>query len=273
MSELFDYCFETETLRFKYSKGKPAVTGREFHNFNEFLLFLGGNSQLISENIQQKLVPSTLVIIPKETFHQFCVTEPDTYLRCCIGFRDIPEFKDLISDVMTEVKLNENVSDNMLCVFENIIDAMKGDLTDKEKELIIRATIVQLLIMQKQGTQEVISENINISSEVREALKFIDSHIDKNITVQRIAKYLNISVSSLAHKFRSELNISVYRYICEKRISAIRKYVENGDNITTAALKCGFNDYASFYRMYKKYYGQNPTESIKSKQRFFALNT
>ena len=82
----------------------------------------------------------------------------------------------------------------------------------------------------------------------------IDEKYSENLTVKSIAKLLYVSPSTLAHKFSKELNISVYRYITKKRLSAAHELIQNGESLTHAAFSCGFTDYSCFYRLYKKYY-------------------
>ena len=69
MESLFEYYIESDNLHLKYAKGEPAVRKQEFHNYNEFVLFINGNASLISKNIQQKLTHGSLILIPKEHFH------------------------------------------------------------------------------------------------------------------------------------------------------------------------------------------------------------
>ena len=76
----------------------------------------------------------------------------------------------------------------------------------------------------------------------------------ENLSVESIAKRLYISSSTLSHKFKKELRISVYQYITKKRLSAAHDLIRGGETLTNAALKSGFNDYSCFYRLYKKYY-------------------
>ena len=95
----------------KYAQGKPAVTGREFHSYDEIVLFLEGNAQLISKNIQIRLTPGSVILIPKEQFHQFVVADQDSYTRCILGFGDIPQLQSLVRQVMPEVAVIPHPSD------------------------------------------------------------------------------------------------------------------------------------------------------------------
>ncbi len=254
MEKFFEYYIETDNFHLKYAKGEPAVKEQEFHDYNEFVFFIKGRSFLVSKNIQQELAPGSIIMIPKEHFHRFCVSQPETYIRCILGFRETPEIYNLTHEVMNTIKVISVPDKRVFSVFENLIGMIKSELTDEEKSLFIRASLIQLMIYLKQYSSEVISKSVNISPAVNRALNMIDEKYAENLTVESIAKLLYISPSTLSHKFRKELNISVYRYITKKRLSVAHELIKQGKSFTSAALNSGFNDYSCFYRLYKKYY-------------------
>ena len=179
MENLFEYQIASECIHFKYIKGKPRIIGQEFHDYNEFILFLDGSSRLISKDIQQTLKKGSLILIPKGHFHQFDVTFPQKYTRCILGFREIPEINLLIREVFNTVKVITNPDPKILTAFEDMIAITKSNLQDAEKKLFLNAVLVQLIIHFKYTAIEAISENINISPVVREALRIIDDNFTR----------------------------------------------------------------------------------------------
>ncbi len=257
MEELFSYQIECEQIHFRYRKGSPTVTGQEFHDYNEFVLYIDGSSKLISKDIQELLNKGSLILIPKGHFHQFDVSFPQSYTRCILGFRENAELRSIVRDVFDTVKVITNPNKKILAAFEDLIAITKSNLPDSEKLLFLNSTLIQLLIYLKHSSTEAISESINISPVVREALRIIDESYTKPLSVKSLAKLLYVSPSTLAHKFSKELRISVYQYITKKRMALARQYIEGGEPLTSAAAKSGFSDYSCFYRLYRKYYGNN----------------
>lgn len=256
MKELFAYQIDSEFIHLRYRKGSPSVTGQEFHDYNEFVLFIDGASRLISKDIQENLKKGSLILIPKGHFHQFDVSFPQSYTRCIFGFREASELHRIVCDVFDTVKIIEAPDKKTLTVFEDLIEIAKSNLPECEKLLFLQSALIQLLIHLKHSSTEAISKSINISPIVREALRIIDEGYTKPLSVQSVAKQLYVSPSTLAHKFSKELRISVYQYITKKRMALARQFIESGEPLTSAAAKCGFNDYSCFYRLYKKY-GKN----------------
>jgi AraC-like DNA-binding protein len=52
---------------------------------------------------------------------------------------------------------------------------------------------------------------------------------------------------------------TVYDYILSKRLILFNEKVKSGVPVVLASLDCGFNDYSSFYRLYKKRFGVCPS--------------
>ena len=260
---MFEYYLTAGSCHLKYAQGRPAVTGREFHSYDEIVLFLAGNAQLISENIQLPLTPGCIILIPKEQFHQFVVTDSRQYIRCILGFEEIPHLQELIRQTMTEVRVFPNPSQQMISVFQMLIQAAQEKLTLQEQTALLQSAVAQLLLGQKLSGGEPIRKYVTVSSLTQKALQYIDGHLAEDLRLDTVAQAVGTSVSSLCHRFRKDLSISVYRYITEKRLSAVRQCVQQGMALGEAAEYCGFKDYSGFFRLYKNYYGENPSAVVR----------
>lgn len=260
---MFTHYMAAGNCHLKFARGKPAVSGREFHSYDEIVLFLEGNAQLISKNIQLRLTPGSIVVIPKEQFHQFVVTDNDSYMRCILGFGDVPQLQPLIRQVMTEVMVVPNPSEQVYTLFETLMQAVQKELPEAEQALLLQSTVAQLLFHQKFSEGESIRKYLTVSPVTQEALRYIDDHLSCELRLDTIAQVLGVSVSSLSHRFRKDLSISVYRYVSEKRLSAVRQYIEQGIPLGDAAERSGFKDYSGFFRLYKNYYGESPSATAR----------
>lgn len=254
MSTLFDYKAGTPSLHFKYATGDPSTQSQEFHYYHEFVLYIDGGAYLISKDIQQQLTPGSVVLIPKEQFHQFRIADPDGYTRFILGFSEFPELSALISEVMTQVKVISAPSKNIQDIYAKLTMIAKSTMLEEEKLLFVRAALVQLLLCFKYDDLEQIRKNINISPLVQQAISYIDKHYPDKLTIDTIAQKLYVSPSTLAHNFSRELGISIYRYISKKRLLEVHRRVEQGESCSLAVTKCGFSDYSCYYRIYKKYH-------------------
>jgi len=256
---MFTHYLSAGSCHLKYAQGRPAVTGREFHSYDEIVLFLAGNAQLISKDIQLQLTPGSIIWIPKEQFHQFVVADSKSYVRCILGFENIPQLEALIRQTMTDVMVLPKPSAQMRCIFQTLMQASQRELTADEQTALLQSAVAQLLLNQKLSGSEPIREYVTLSPQTRKALEYIDGNLSDQLHLDTIAGVLGVSVSSLCHWFRKDLNISVYRYISEKRLSAVRQCVRQGIPLGAAVERCGFKDYSGFFRLYTSYYGEIPS--------------
>ena len=64
------------------------------------------------------------------------------------------------------------------------------------------------------------------------------------------------------HKFKKETGYTLHNYILSKRLFKAKELIKSGTPITTASMQCGFNDYSSFLRSFKKTFNCSPRELI-----------
>ena len=253
----------SENCHLKYAKGQPEVTGTEFHEYSEIVLFIGGESQLISKNVQMKLPRGALVLIPREKFHQFLVSDHDSYMRCIIGFSLKGDLGELADQVMQDVRVLPSPPKHILSLIDQLIRATEHGFEEALEAMLLDSVVTDILFELKMSVKNLIDQNTTASDVTLRALEYIDEHYAEEITLESIARLLNVSVSMLTHKFKGELGISVYRYITKKRLSMVRQLLERGKPLGHAAQACGFKDYSGFYRLYKSQYGYCPSDKTK----------
>ncbi|MDO4261227.1 MAG: AraC family transcriptional regulator [Eubacteriales bacterium] len=131
-------------------------------------------------------------------------------------------------------------------------------------EELLHSGLVQVLLAYiYEDTYEYLEKNIknqeNIQA-VATVIEYVQQHLDEKITLSRLAKEANYSVSYICAAFRSVMNQTINHYIKEKRMDLAVEYLKTGLPITEAAEKAGFNNYSYFYKAFKSIYGITPSE-------------
>jgi AraC-like DNA-binding protein len=93
---------------------------------------------------------------------------------------------------------------------------------------------------------------------IHQISEYIDRHIHDRITLDDIARHLYLSKSTLCHVFRRKMNISVKQYILQKKIVYAADLIRNKMPAKEAARSIGYDNYANFYKMYKKFFSETP---------------
>lgn len=252
----FDYRINSDPVRFKYAKGVSLRTGREFHPYHEIILFLGERAELFSDSGHTPVEANTLIVIPRETYHQLnIVGDPEAYHRCVIDFPDIPALQSLINGSITRLCVSK-VSREIEFLFQKLINAANGTVDGETAALLLTSCLPILLSeLPREGSDW----QSNLPPIAERCLSYIHRHLSEELSVERVARELNVSSSLLSHSFKREMNISFYQYVLKKRLTLAFQRIKEGEPAAFVAQGCGFRDYSNFYRQYKKAFGVAPS--------------
>lgn len=103
----------------------------------------------------------------------------------------------------------------------------------------------------------------NLTDQVVEyLLKSTDDELSR-LSVEKIAKHFDVSVSFLCRKFRNEKYFTIGKFIFKERMfraaQLLSKDLDININIKALGEKMGFYDYDYFIRVFKNYYGISPS--------------
>lgn len=107
------------------------------------------------------------------------------------------------------------------------------------------------------------SQNINrnMRPEIKKALEYIEKSYMKNISLQEIADYSNLSRTYFSQLFKQETNENFIDYLNRYRIEKAKLLLQNSDmKIYTVGRECGFDNYRYFSRIFKNICGVSPAD-------------
>ncbi len=108
---------------------------------------------------------------------------------------------------------------------------------------------------------EVFHKTARYDQKIVEMIHYINENLAKDLSIEALAGRFYLSKYHMMRKFKEETGYSMHQYILEKRILAARKKLLQGTPATIASVECGFRDYSTFSRAYKKQLGYLPSES------------
>lgn len=256
MTDLFENYIHDENILFKHAQGISSRSGREFHPFYEIIYFLGGEAEFISETLRLRLQPETLIVIPKETYHQMIIYgDQQQYHRCLLQFTtDSPVPESIYHDLSDVAVIRGDWEINYL--FKKLIDAASAPAP----EASLPQAVLVLLLTSLKAKSEIAVRNTIQNHVVRQAIEHINRNISQPLLLPDIAEACNVSVSTLSHIFKKEMNIGLHQFIIKKRLINVHHRIASGQPATAAALECGFHDYSGFYKQYKKAFGFPPSK-------------
>lgn len=111
-------------------------------------------------------------------------------------------------------------------------------------------------------------ENINVAGHntyIKKALLFIETHYQRNITLQNIADHLKISIPHLQRIFRQSFDETVLHYINKVRINKAKQLIiETNLPISSIADSVGYNSVQAFNTRFKEFTDNSPTQYRKN---------
>lgn len=257
MSELFSRYIHGEQVTFKHAKGVSDRSGKEFHLFYEIILFLGGQAELISETVHTVLRPQTLIVIPKETYHQLVITgDQNEYCRCLFQFSETDRNRALIADSLQELLITESNSATAY-LFSKMMQLAKDP--DPQSASALSESVLHLLLDEIKAAKGPTLEKDLTDGLTHQTIDYITEHLTEPIHIKSIARHLSVSPSTLMHTFKKNMNISIHKYIIKKRLILAHAKISSGEPALAAAAECGFGDYSGFYKQYKAMFDTAPS--------------
>ena len=261
-----DYITETKKMFYKHEVSiGPACNTYSMHTHNcyELIYFISGNATHVIEDRKYKLKSGDLILIRPFRYHFIQIDAPEDYERYDILFdakkHDV-ESALLMPDNMevVNVKGNSIVSDifKKLDLYRDVCDTntFESLLSNLLSELFYNIHLFPIPA-QKEGSA--------LSPVVSKALQYINNEICTVQGIEEIANHLFVSESYLFRRFKKELHRTPKEYIREKRLLLAREMITGGERPIDVAVRCGFSDYTTFYRNYKRFFGCLPSESYK----------
>lgn len=89
-------------------------------------------------------------------------------------------------------------------------------------------------------------------------LAYLNEHLSNDISIDILSERFFTSKYYLMHSFKEVTGYTIGNYLSTKRLLLARELISSGMSITQACFECGFKNYSTFSRAYKKSFGVSP---------------
>ena len=241
------------------------------HQFYEILYCESGNLQYLVGDNRFSIRSGDIILVPPGISHRpiFHTEMKEPYSRIVLWVS-----KDFIQHLSEQLPtLISDKSHYLIRTSNTSFEYLKDYFLKGVEESISRQLAWQSSLYYNTGT--LLTEIFRITnskdlisprekeSDLDKIITYIENNYTKQISLDETARHFLISKSTLSKMFQSHLNISFYRFVTQRRLIHAKQQIENNEPLEKIGYTCGFNDYATFYRAFKKEYGLSPKEYQK----------
>lgn len=243
-----------------------------YHDFDKILIFIKGNVDYMIEGHSYHLHPYDIVLVNHNDIHKPDI-DPDTPYERIIVYLS-PRFitsyqtetydlsacfraaKEQCSHVLRPSSLKKS---GLLYTVNNLEYACSHE--EYAGQLYRQVLFLEFMIQLNRSVLENQSSALRTGSyneKIAVIIAYINKHLTDNLTVEHLSETFYISKYHLMHLFKKETGCTIGNYLTEKRIFLARELLRGDRSAMQICLDCGFENYSTFSRAYKKCLGESP---------------
>ena len=244
------------------------------HDFSKIIILIDGDLTYYIEGKAYILKPWDILFVNKNEIHK-PVVNPDKYYERIVIWLN-PDFmakyaqgnNDLLKCFEVAIKNNYNLlrlNMKSIEVIKNLIQDIQSCNNSNEfgSEILKESLFVQLMVLMNRlflnSDKNRDIEDIQYDKTIEGVLNYINSNLENDLSIDTIASEFFISKYYLMRKFKNQIGSSIHNYVVQKRLILARSLISEGLSMSSVCSRCGFNDYSSFVRAFKKVYGVSPS--------------
>lgn len=233
------------------------------HNEYEIFCFLAGDAMYSVEGTIYRLNPGDILVMKNTEIHNLTLRKKSPYKRITVHFKPVEGISQDMVHTFLSAFIDRPIGHyNLYSSTHFQTDQWMYYLNKmcEETNTIKQQVYLMALLQEISSSFPLLKEKAPSADSdiVNKVTHYIDRHLADSLNLDVICQRFFTSEAQLTRNFKKNLGTTVGDYILTKRLVLARDLIESGEKPTTAHLKCGFKDYSSFYRAYKKKFGCIP---------------
>ena len=241
-----------------YSHTNSNIRGR----LDYYLIYLvSGEIDFLSENKGTKLSSGSLIVYPSKTPYKYrCVADEQNVQFFWAHFTgsEVEKILENYGISLFPTVHRVTVNNHIDARFKSIFDAFA--INDKFRDNDLSALLDRLLV----EIGRVLSIKGTGIGRLHRSVRYINEHFTEKIKITDLARLESMCMTTFNLHFKNYMGISPSKYIIKLRMqSAVDLLLNSELSIQEIAMRCGYDDYNFFTKVFKNEFGIAPTKYRK----------
>lgn len=276
-----NYSDVADDIYIHYIENAQRTETPHSHPFFQVFFLLNGKLTHHINGVSADMSIGEMAIIPPNVIHNITLASKPTYYSLSFTLSTFGKINSISEQAITFLKSLEDadtivlpkttIADEDILHVQSIFERIHKETTLKEtgfKESVCAYVILLItqFIRRYYITNPHIAPNSGYTNEqmVLDCINYVDKHFTEPLNLTSLSHMAAVSESTFCSCFKKLTGNTFHAYMNQQRIKYATSLMKKGYKITAISSFCGYNDFSTFSRNFKKIVGISPREYCKN---------
>jgi len=226
-----------------------------WHEFYKIEYFIDGQGMVLINQKPYDICPGVLLFVTPLDFVEIPHCTGGRVID--LGFSDILLYPDVLTTLSSCVVLTD-YQPHLL--FQLQKELKKWDRRSAFMvQHLLNCLVIDIIRQIPESKQNAAGSTRGLI--IRKAVRFINEHFHERLTLQDVSRHVGLSANYFSFLFRQKMGMTFKAYLTSQRLKYAGNELALSElPISDICFAAGFNNYAHFSRIFRKYYYMSPSE-------------
>lgn len=248
-----------------------------YHDFLKIMVLLEGRVDYVIEGRSYTLAPYDLVLVDRGEIHRPEVYPSFPYERTILYLS--PDFMEQSGVSLNTcfqtaayrhssvLRIKDDARQPLFSLLRRLEKAIQHQKEEFAGPLYVRLLCLEFLVELNRVCLAPASQYLasgSLDYRVSGLIAYINEHLSEDLSIPLLSDRCCLSPYHMMRIFKEETGYTIGSYITEKRLMRARDLLSGGMGATETCFMCGFRNYSTFLRAYKRRFEELPRRSLKN---------